>query len=434
MTAETNAHGLRIAIVGGGIGGLTLGLALRQRGMAAEVFEQAPELAEIGAAVALSANSTRELQRLGVLDAITAASTEPSQLIYRSWRDGRRIAAFPVHDDLAYQQRFGAPYYGIHRADLQRILSGALGGAGLNLGHRLVDLVDEGDGVRLEFANGRSAQADLVIGADGVRSLVRRYVSGGEDAVYSGTSAFRGIVPVDRLPSLPDPKAIQFWMGPDAHLLHYAIGGRGQDVNYFAVVEGPQTWSSGSWQAPIEPGEAAAAFKGWHPAVTEMVGAVEHVVRWGLFTVRPRCTGRGAGRALGRRRPRHAAAPRAGCEHDHRGCDHPGRAARRCGARRARCRARPLPGVAAGPHPQDPAQLAGDQRPSAPAGRPGAGGPRLAGVQVPRGFRLDPRVRRAALRAQGGPAGQPRRGRALAHVVNEVDPASSKRTCATLRG
>ena len=178
MAGSMDTHGLRIAIIGGGIGGLTLAIALRQRGMTAEVFEQAPELAEIGAAVALSANSTRELQRLGVLDGITAASTEPSELIYRGWRDDRRIAAFPVHKDLAYQKRFGAPYYGIHRADLQKVLSGALGGAGLHLGYRLVDLVDQGDTIRLEFANGRSTEADLVIGADGVRSLVRRYVTG----------------------------------------------------------------------------------------------------------------------------------------------------------------------------------------------------------------------------------------------------------------
>ena len=155
MAGSMDTHGLRIAIIGGGIGGLTLAIALRQRGMTAEVFEQAPELAEIGAAVALSANSTRELQRLGVLDGITAASTEPSELIYRGWRDDRRIAAFPVHKDLAYQKRFGAPYYGIHRADLQKVLSGALGGAGLHLGYRLVDLVDQGDTIRLEFANGR---------------------------------------------------------------------------------------------------------------------------------------------------------------------------------------------------------------------------------------------------------------------------------------
>jgi salicylate hydroxylase len=88
----------RIAIVGGGIGGLTLAEALRQRGIEADVYEQAPELAEIGAAVALSANSTRELRRLGILDALTAVSTEPSELIYRSWRDGSRSAAHPVHE------------------------------------------------------------------------------------------------------------------------------------------------------------------------------------------------------------------------------------------------------------------------------------------------------------------------------------------------
>lgn len=278
---------MRIAIIGGGIGGLTLALALRQRGLRADVFEQASQLTEIGAAVALSANSTRELRRLDVLDAVAAASTEPSELIYRGWRDDRRIASFPVHEGLAYQNRFDAPYFGIHRADLQKALSGALGGAGLHLDHRLVDITEHGDRLRLEFAKGNVIEADLVIGADGVRSLVRRYVTGGEDAVYSGTSAFRGIVPVKNLPSLPDPQAIQFWMGPDAHLLHYAIGNQGQDVNFFAVVEGPKTWSSASWQAPVTHDEALAVFEGWHPAVTEMIGAVEQKLRWALFTVRP---------------------------------------------------------------------------------------------------------------------------------------------------
>ena len=238
--------------------------------------------------MALSANATRELGRLGLLEAIEAVATEPTELIYRSWRDGRRIAAFPVRKDSAYRGRFGAPYFGIHRADLQRILSGALGAAGLHLGHRLTSLVEQGDTIGLAFDNGRFVEADLVIGADGVRSLVRRWVTGGEEAVYSGTSAFRGIVPADRLPSLPDPQAIQFWMGPNAHLLHYAIGGAGKDVNFFAVVEGPPTWTrEGGWLADVEADEAVAAFEGWHPAVTEMIGVVPHRVRWGLFGVRP---------------------------------------------------------------------------------------------------------------------------------------------------
>jgi salicylate hydroxylase len=279
---------LQIAIIGGGIGGLTLAIALRYRGLTAEVFEQASELTEIGAAVALSANSTRELRRLRVLDAIAAVSTEPTELIYRDGRDGHRIAAHPVHYELQYQKRFGAPYYGVHRADLQRILGRALGGVGLHLGHRLVSLVDRGEAIGLEFANGCHAQAELVIGADGVRSVVRRFVTGGEDTAYSGTSAFRGIVPVDRLRWLPDRHAIQFWMGPNAHLLHYAIGGGGGAVNFLAVVEGPSVWPrADQWLTEVEPGEAVAAFKGWHPAVTEMVGAVPHKVRWGLFSVHP---------------------------------------------------------------------------------------------------------------------------------------------------
>ena len=277
---------LRIAIVGGGIGGLTLALALRQRGLAADVFEQAAVLTEVGAAVALSANSTRELQRLGVLDEIAAVSTEPTELIYRSWKDGRRIAAHSVRQESLYRDRFDAPYFGIHRADLQRILSKAVGSDELRLGHRLVNLEAQGDAISLEFANGHVAQADLVVGADGVRSVVRRWVTGTEGTVYSGTSAFRGIVPASRLPSLPDPQAIQFWMGPDAHLLHYAIGGAGQDVNYLAVVEGPAIWpQADSSTAELQPNEALDAFRGWHPAVTEMIGATPHTLRWGLFVV-----------------------------------------------------------------------------------------------------------------------------------------------------
>ena len=288
MTASTSLRSLRISIIGAGIGGLTLATALRQRGVTAEVLEQALALTEIGAAVALSANATRELRRLGVLDAIAAVSTEPSELIYRNWRDGRRIAAYPVRNDLQYRKRFGAPFYGIHRADLQRILSGALDGLGLRLGHRLSKLVDQGDTICLEFANGRYAEADLVIGADGVRSVVRRFVTGAEDVVYSGTSAFRGIVPMERLPSLPNPQALQFWMGPNAHLLHYAIGGKADAVNFLAAVEGPAVWPhENKWVTEVELNEAGAAFEGWHPAVTEMVSAVAHKMRWGLFSVRP---------------------------------------------------------------------------------------------------------------------------------------------------
>jgi salicylate hydroxylase len=195
----------RVAIVGAGIGGLTLFLGLRQRGVSAEIFEQAHELTEIGAAVGLLANGIRELRRLGLFDALGAASTEPTELIYRDGRTGERVASHPARIGAAYRKRFGAPFVGIHRAELQRILAGALGPENLNLGCRLVDIDDRGDGVVLSFAEGPNAEADLVIGADGARSTARRYVAGGDRLLYSRTSGFRGIVPSSRLPSLPDP-------------------------------------------------------------------------------------------------------------------------------------------------------------------------------------------------------------------------------------
>jgi salicylate hydroxylase len=283
MTAKK----IRIGIVGAGIGGLTLALALRQRGLAADVYEQATELREIGAAIALTANGTRELERLGCLDAITAVSTEPTEFIWRGWRDDRRIASFPIAKGGAYRARVGAPYFGTHRSDLQRVLAAALGSDGLHLGHRLISLSETNKVVKLDFANGKSVEVDILIGADGQHSFVRQYVAGERPSTYSGTSGFRGIVPVKNLPSLPDPHAVQFWMGPNAHLLHFALGPSGSDINFLAVVEGPASWTYESWVAPITHDVALAAFEGWHPAVVEMIGAVQHNLRWGLFEVRP---------------------------------------------------------------------------------------------------------------------------------------------------
>jgi salicylate hydroxylase len=278
---------LRVAIIGGGIGGLSLGLALQERGIQADVFEQAPELTEIGAAIALSANSVREFERLGLLNDLASDSAIPSELIYRHWQDGSRIAAYPVAEDNWYVKRFGGPYFGIHRADLQKTLNAGFNAGHLHLGCRLINLIQEKDSVVLEFANGRVERADIVVGADGVRSTVRRFITGADDAVYSGTSAFRGIVPVENLPSLPDPEAIQFWMGPDAHLLHYAIGGQAESVNFFAVVETPKIWLHASTVSPVHEELPVTSFRGWHPAVTEMIKAASSPISWALFTVRP---------------------------------------------------------------------------------------------------------------------------------------------------
>ena len=366
---------LRVAIIGAGIGGLSLGLALRERGLRADVFEQASELAEIGAAIALSANALREYARLGLVDELAAASTVPTELIYRHWRDGHRIAAHPVRKDNAYVERFGAPYFGIHRADLQKTLSTAFGVENVHLGCRLVNLVEQSGSVVLEFANGRIEHADVVVGADGVRSTVRRWVTGADDALYSGTSAFRGIVPVANLPSLPDPQAIQFWMGPDAHLLHYAIGRNGEAVNFFAVVETPRIWLPEASVVDVPDEVPVASFRGWHPAVTEMIKAASSPIRWALFGVRPLLRwyrGRVVilGDAAHGMLPHHGQGANTSIED----------AFALAGLLTEKSddlesHVRPLPGAASRPHPQDPAQLLGDQWPAPPARRTGGAGP-----------------------------------------------------------
>src|SRR6516225_4264517 len=271
---------LKIAIVGAGIGGLTLALALREHGIDAELYEQTDALREVGAAVALSANATRFYERMGLRSAFDAVCAEIPALIYRDGRSGEVIGHH--RGEPSYREQFGGSYWGVHRADLQAVLSQAVGLERIKLSHRLVDLAQHPDRVSLTFANGQRVDADLVIGADGARSITRRWMLGYDDVLYSGCSGFRGVVPADRMDLLPDPEAIQFWVGPQGHLLHYPIGDKG-DQNFLLVERHPSPWPSRDWVMPASEGEQLRLFKDWHPAVVQMVTAVPVSQRWGLF-------------------------------------------------------------------------------------------------------------------------------------------------------
>ena len=244
-------------------------------------------LAEIGAAVALSANATRELGRLGVLDPVVAASTEPTELIYRDGRTGKRIAAHGMRLGGAYRARFGAPYCGIHRADLQHALAARIDKQRLHLGRRLTGLSERRGAMTLSFADGETVEADAVSAPTAC----------GPSRGASWPATMGCSIPNERLsrhragretPLPARPAAIQFWMGPSAHLLHYAIGTEGTHVNFLAVVEGPPDWPHAEkGLLPSTDAEALALFQGWHPAVAEMIAAVRHEARWGLFLARP---------------------------------------------------------------------------------------------------------------------------------------------------
>jgi salicylate hydroxylase len=268
-----------IAVVGAGIGGLTLAIALRRLGIAVDVYEQTAELREVGAAVALSANGTRFLEQFGLIRPLAEHGAEVEALIWRDGRSGTLVGKHAV--GAAYRQRFGAPYLGIHRADLQAALSSAAGLDRIHLSRRLVDIDDGGARAVLRFEDGSTADADLVIGADGARSLVRRWMLGYDDALYSGCSGFRGIVPMAKVPSLPDPMALQFWMGPGGHLLHYPMGNG--DINFLLVERHPTPWPHRDWVLPGVEGEQLRHFASWHPAVREMITANPISPRWGLF-------------------------------------------------------------------------------------------------------------------------------------------------------
>ena len=275
----------KVAIVGGGIGGLVLALALRERGISFEVYEQAEELREIGAAVALSANGTRELRRLGLGEQVEAVSVVPSALVIRRWDSGEIIADHPIGRAATYEAAFGAPYYGVHRVALLQALGERLANERVNLGRRCVGIDERGSGAELRFANGSTVTADLVVGADGVHSVIRPHVVGKVRGRFSGTVGYRGLVPVEAMPSLPDPTPLQFWAGPRRHLLHYAIDG-GRTVNFLAVVRVPE-WTADTWMEACEVNDAVQAYEGWHPAVTEMVGATNVGARWALFDLAP---------------------------------------------------------------------------------------------------------------------------------------------------
>lgn len=269
----------RIAIVGAGIAGLTLALALRDKGMDVQIYEQADELREVGAAVGLSATSTRfYIGRLGLEKALADRWFEVQGLVWRDGRDGRKIG----EQRFDYGARYGAPFVGIHRADFQVVLSTAVGLESIHLRRRLVEIDESGNEAVLKFADQTSATADLVIGADGARSTVRRLMLGYDDALYSGASGFRGIVPPQAMPSMPDADTVQFWMAPGRHCLHYPINAQG-DHNFLLVERGPSPWPHPGWVVSAGESEKLANFSDFHPAVVEMISAVSCPERWALF-------------------------------------------------------------------------------------------------------------------------------------------------------
>lgn len=263
-----------VAIVGGGLGGLTLAMGLLRRSVAAEVFEQASELRAIGAGVAIAANGTRLLRELGV--DLTKVGNIPPHAQFRRWNDGGLIASHEIGS--WYEHRMGAPMVTMHRGTLQRMLAERVPNEHVHLDHQLTELVEESDAVRLRFANQPDVVAKVVVGVDGLHSLVRRYVAGQVTPIYSGEIGFRGIIPVGASPNLPNPTSFHFWCGPRTHAASYGLDD-GQLINLLAVhvPDDLPAWTRSTNHVPASPTEALAIFTAaqWADSVLELIRAIE---------------------------------------------------------------------------------------------------------------------------------------------------------------
>ena len=268
---------LRVAVVGGGIGGLAAAVALTRRGIRTWVHEQAPALGDVGAGVGLGPNGARVLERLG-LGAELARVAAPLTDVRFCSADGTVVAT----------DVFGAgrerPMLGVHRADLIGLLADALPAETVRTDHRCVGLRQDSGGAVLSFANGREVAADVVVAADGIHSLLREHVVEPVEPVYSGSVAYRGVVPADRLPDWP-PRTMRNWMGDGRHFLVYPVRG-GELVNYVGFVPSDERLRE-SWSAPGDPAELAAEFAGWDPLIGRILAEVDTTFRWGLYDRAP---------------------------------------------------------------------------------------------------------------------------------------------------
>src|SRR5690349_20976272 len=214
---------LRVLIAGGGIGGLTAAAALLQKGIDVEVYEQAPELKEVGAGVQLAANGTRVLHALSLGEALKRLSCEAQGKEIRHWRTGETWKLFDLGP--ASLERYGFPYFTVYRPDLLEVLARAVRRAkpdAIRLGSRCLGCSQDASGVTLQL-EGRTVRGDALIGADGVHSSVRQALFGPDRAEFTGVIAWRAIVPVERLPRHMARRVGSNWVGPGGHVVHYPL-------------------------------------------------------------------------------------------------------------------------------------------------------------------------------------------------------------------
>jgi len=271
-----------VMIIGGGIGGLFAANALIAQGLRVSVYEQASALGEVGAGVFVTPNAVRHLERVGLGPAVErwGARVGPGSSYFR--HDGTPIAPVQVSDGSGWNAAFG-----MHRADFVDFLAANLPAGIVHTGHRAIGFEQEGELARVEFANGASAEAEVVVAADGIHSELRSHVCPPSKPVFHGTICYRGLVACERLPDWPMNRW-QMWAGPSRHFLVFPVR-HGTMVNYVGFVPTDEEMKE-SWSAPGDPEVLRREFEGWDPRIGEVLQQVDKTFRWALYDREPLAT------------------------------------------------------------------------------------------------------------------------------------------------
>jgi salicylate hydroxylase len=296
-----------MAIVGGGLAGLAAAHALARFGIEAEVFEAAPALGEIGAAVNVAPNATRALVAIGLGEKIAAVANASPGIYTRNMQTGEFLE---FNDRRKAAARYGAPYYTCHRADLLEALASAVDHRLIHLDHRLIGVEERSESVVLAFGNGAKVEAGFVIGADGVRSVIRHALYGHDRPNYTGQMVWRALLNGSDVPhEVLEPTGHIQWVGPGCHLLAYYI--RGEKLVNIVTQEDTDKWVAEGWSTTGDPAEMRLSFPNPEPRLTKLLNIVTECSKWGLFT-RPLTDNWGRGRIQLIGDAAHAMLPNAG--------------------------------------------------------------------------------------------------------------------------
>jgi salicylate hydroxylase len=274
----------RIAIIGGGIGGLTATRALLQRGFEVSVYEAAPELKEIGAGVALGPNAMKALRSLGLEDAVREVAWESEYQYLRNWKTGAVIQKTARRGPL--YERYGATGCSAHRADLLDVLSNAVPEDIVQLGARCIEAESTPEGAVARFRDGSEVEADVIVGADGIHSAVRASLFGPDAPRFTGKICWRCLVPTDAIPGGLFEGEGATWLGPHGAVVVYKVR-RGELVNVVAHYD-DDSWTEESWIREVPREEAIENYKGWHESLMRLFGAAEKHYKWALYDREPR--------------------------------------------------------------------------------------------------------------------------------------------------